>query len=142
MAPGRNATTKISPGDDHGVADVVAGVVRLRRQFQSDRPVSPAVPAADVHDNPVARIPADLRGCGEIGGPVQVGRAHRATFTRDLARKWRSPEAQPSHSLVVRQIWARVSLACLDRALSSMADTAEQFSAGAYSVKSIHGFVI
>ena len=46
------------------------------------------------------------------------------------------------HSLVVRQIWARVSLACLDGALSSMADTAEQFSAGAYAVKSIHGFVI
>ena len=98
MAPGRNATTKIGPGDDHGVADIVAGVVRLRRQFQSDRAVPPAVPAAHVHDNPVARIPADLRGCGEIGGPVQVGWALRATSTRDLARKWRSSEAQPSNS--------------------------------------------
>ncbi len=106
MAPGRNATTKIGPGDDHGVADIVAGVVRLRRQFQCDRAVPPAVPAADVHDNPVARIPADLRGCGEIGGPVQVGRAHRATFTRDLARKWRSPEVQPSNSTSDVAPWA------------------------------------
>lgn len=97
MAPGRNATIKI------GLAMITEWPTLWQAWSASgvsSSPIggTPAVPAADVHDNLVARIPADLRGCGEIGGPVQVGRAHRATFARDLARTWRSPDAQPSNS--------------------------------------------